>query len=130
MPRPQTLKGAKPHQPQQAHAIVGQRFLQLQHLARALAIGSEQADDLAVHLEAIQQVRDVGGFLGGGHLPIDVHPDQSRWVDGAAEDLCQVDHPDVGVAFSDGGEGASVSGVQEGGAGVVGVILIAELLER
>ena len=111
MPRPQTLKSAKAHQPQQAHAIVRQRFLQLQHLARAVPVGSEQADDLAVHLEAIQQVGDVGGFLGGGHFAIDVHPDQSGRVDGAAEDLGQIDDPDVGIAFGDGGEGASVGGV-------------------
>lgn len=50
-------------------------------------------------------------------------------MNGAAEDLGQVDDPDVGVAFGDDGKGAGVGGAQKGGAGVVGVILVTELLE-
>ena len=81
----------------------------------------QDAEDLPVDFEAVEQVGEVGEVGRGGVLPVDVEPDEAFGVDGAAVYLGDVDGVDVGEAGADEGEGGVVVCVVEGGAVGVGV---------
>ena len=81
----------------------------------------QDAEDLPVDLEAVEQVGQVGEVGRGGVLPVDVQPDEAFGVDGAAVYFGDVDWVDVGEAGADEGEGGVVVCVVEGGAVGVGV---------
>ena len=123
MPRPQALKRARLGQLEQPNPIVGERALEELDDCDVGAVGGEDADDLAVDLEAVEQVADVRGVEGGGEVAVDVEPDEAEGRDGAAEDLGDVEGVDVGEAGGDGGDGFVVDGLVEGAAGVVWVRL-------
>ena len=65
-------------------------------------------------------MREVGEVGGGCVLAVDVEPDEAFRVDGAAEDLGEVEGVDVGEAGADEGEGGVVVCGEEGAAVGVG----------
>lgn len=119
MPLIQALKRRQLAHLQQPDAVIRQRHLQPQLLLHPLRPG-EDADDLGVDLEAVEQVGEVGEVGRGGFFAVDVQPDEAAWGDGAAEDFHHVEGVDVGEAGADEGHGVVVVSSAEGGAGFVG----------
>ena len=119
MPLVQTLKRSRPAQLEQPDPIIRQRPLQL-HLPLHPLGTREQAHNLPVDLEAVEEVREVFKVRGRGVLAVDVQPDQAGGVDRAAEYLGDVDWVDVGEAGADEGEGGAVVCGAEGGSRVLG----------
>ena len=119
MPLPQTVKRSHPTQLEQPDPIIRQRALQL-HLPFQPLRTREKAYDLPVDLEAVEEVGEVFKVGWGRVLAVDVQPDETGGVDGAAVYLCEVDGVDVGEAGVDEGEDGAVVGCAEGCAGVVG----------
>ncbi len=120
MPLPQALKRRRLAQLEHPDAIIRQRPLQLNLLVASLRI-RQDAQDLAIDLEAVEQMGEVGEVGRGGVLAVDVEPDEAFGVDGAAEDFGEVEGVDVGEAGADEGEGGVVVGGEEGGAVGFGV---------
>ncbi len=104
MPLPQTLKRRRLAQLEHPDAIIRQRPLQLNLLIASLRI-RQDAQDLAVDLEAVEQVGEIGEVGRGGVLAVDVEPDEAFGVDSAAEDFGEVEGVDIGEAGADEGEG-------------------------
>ena len=118
MPLPQTLERSRPAQLEQPDPIIRQRPLQL-HLPFQPLRARQNAYDLPVDLEAVEEVGEVFKVGRGCVLTVDVEPDEAGGVDGAAVYLCEVDGVDVGEAGADEGDDGGVVGCAEGCAGVV-----------
>lgn len=89
MPLQQTLPRNPLTQLQQPDAIIRKRILHLEFKI-STSRPNEDAHDLAVHLEAVEEVGEVGELERGGVLAADVEPDQAGRGDGAAEDFGEV----------------------------------------
>lgn len=120
MPLPQALEARHLAQLEHPDAIIRQPPLQFNLLPPRLRI-RQDAHDLAVDFEAVEEVGEVGEVGRGGVLAVDVEPDETLGMDGAAECLGDVEGVDVGEAGADEGEGGVVVCVEEGGAALVGV---------
>ena len=107
MPLPQAFKARHLTQLQEPNLIITQRSLQFYLFQPGLRI-RQYTQYLPIDLEAVEQVREVAEIWGGGVLAVDVQPDQAFGVDGAAEDLGQVERVDVGEAGADEGQGGVV----------------------
>ena len=115
MPLPQALEARHLAQLQQPDTIVRQRPLQFDLFQPSLGI-CEDAQDLAVDLEAVEEVGEVGEVGRRCVLAVDVEPDEAFGVDGAAEYFGQVEGVDVGEAGADEGQGGIVVCGEEGAA--------------
>ena len=104
MPIPQTFKRSNLAPLEYPYPIISQRALQL-----SLVIFShENAKNLPIDLETVEEVGDVQEVCGGGVFAVDVEPDEANGLDCATEDLGEVEGVDVGESGLDEGEGRVV----------------------